>query len=122
MTQDRQYSEEDLSGFLTDEATIGSVGMVLGGIVEDSHRLILRLDDLIEDDNGEVVLFNDSHVPSLALETDSRVIARGEMQGHTTAAGEDVSGFHFMSFDNGVTIYFRDGLDLVLVAETIASG
>lgn len=118
MAQSRQYQTDELGGILADDAAIGSVGMVFDDAAEDSQRLVLRLDDLIEDDNGEVVLFNDSHVPSLALETDSRIVARGEMQGHMTAAGEDVSGFHFMSFDNGVTLYFRDGLDLVLVENT----
>lgn len=119
MAQNRQYVSDELSGILSDEATLSTIGMVLDVAAEDSNRLVLRLGDLIEDDNGEVVLFNDSHVASLALETDARMVARGESQGHKTAGGEDVSGFHFMSFDNGLTLYFRESLDLVLVDSSI---
>jgi hypothetical protein len=31
-----------------------------------------------------------------------------------TASGEDVSGFNFVTFDNGVTLYYPEGLDLIL--------
>jgi hypothetical protein len=32
-----------------------------------------------------------------------------------TAAGEDVSGFRYMAFDNGLKLYFRPELELILV-------
>lgn len=116
MAQSRPILAEDFQGYLADEATLNSLGTALGNVAEESSRLVLRLQDLIEDDNGEVVLFNDSHVPSLALETGARMVAHGESQGHVTAAGEDVSGFQFISFDTGMTIYFKEGLDLILVS------
>jgi hypothetical protein len=31
-----------------------------------------------------------------------------------TASGDDVSGFNYVTFDNGVTLYYPDGLDLIL--------
>jgi hypothetical protein len=37
------------------------------------------------------------------------------MQAHRTATGEDVSGFKFVRFDNGLTLYFEEALHLVLV-------
>ena len=74
----------------------------------------LSLADLISDDNGEIVFFNDSSFRSLAIETDAQVVSRGQATAHRTAAGEDVSGFHYVTFENGLTLYFEDGLDLLL--------
>jgi hypothetical protein len=42
------------------------------------------------------------------------VTADGRVQKHVTAAGEDVSGFNYVTFANGVTLYYPDGLDLIL--------
>ncbi|MCB1885291.1 MAG: hypothetical protein KDG89_15045 [Geminicoccaceae bacterium] len=74
----------------------------------------LDLADLIQDDNGEIVLFNDSHLPVLALRTDAAAVSRGEVGAHTTASGEDVSGFSYVSFSNGLTVFFK-GTDLIVV-------
>jgi hypothetical protein len=79
--------------------------------------LTLRLDDLIEDNNGEVVLFNDSALPLVALEAEAAVVSEGTSGPHHTAAGDDVTGFRFVSFDNGLTLYYQDGLDLVIRAD-----
>jgi hypothetical protein len=74
----------------------------------------LALTDLVGDANGEVVIFNDSGLRTLALRTDSAVVAGGQSQSHVTAGGEDVSGFNYVSFDTGVTVYFPEGLELIL--------
>jgi hypothetical protein len=76
----------------------------------------LALTDLIGDDNGEIVLFNDSGLRSLAIRTEAALVANGRVQAHVTAAGEDVSGFRFVRLDNGLTLYFQEGLDLVLAS------
>lgn len=76
----------------------------------------LALADLMGDANGEIVLFNDSGLRRLAITTEARVVADGRASRHRTAAGEDVSGFDFMTFDNGVTLYYQPGLDLVVRA------
>jgi hypothetical protein len=76
----------------------------------------LALADLISDDNGEIVFFNDSGFHSLSLRTDAAVVANGRTQAHVTAAGDDVSGFKFVRFDNGLTLYFEEGLHLVLTS------
>jgi hypothetical protein len=75
----------------------------------------LALDDLVRDANGEVVLFNDSGQRALAIATHARVLEEGEVGRHVTAAGEDVSGFRFLVFDNGLKLYHPPGLDLILV-------
>ena len=73
----------------------------------------LALSELIADDNGEVVIYNDSGFRTLAIATDAAVVAAGRCEAHVTAAGEDVSGFRFMRFDDGTTLYYREGLDLI---------
>ena len=75
---------------------------------------MLALTDLLQDANGEVVLFNDSGLRSLALSTDALVVAEGQATRHVTAAGEDVSGFRYVAFDNGLKLFYQPGLDLVL--------
>ncbi len=74
----------------------------------------LALSDLISDDNGEIVFFNDSGFSTLSIETEAVVVSRGQTTTHRTAAGEDVSGFNYVTFENGLTLYFEEGLDLLL--------
>ena len=84
--------------------------------VAEPAEVELALADMISDDNGEIVFFNDSGFHSLALRTDAAVVANGRTQAHVTAAGDDVSGFKFVRFDNGLTLYFEEGLHLVLTS------
>lgn len=74
----------------------------------------LTLADLVSDDNGEIVFFNDSGFRTLSIETDATVVSRGQTTEHHTATGENVSGFHYVTFENGLTLYFEEGLDLLL--------
>ena len=73
---------------------------------------MLALDDLVRDEHGEVVLFNDSGLARPgAQHHDHR--DRGGLAGrHVTAAGEDVSGFRYLAFANGLKLYYQPGLDL----------
>lgn len=84
--------------------------------LEDSDEPVVALavSDLMQDENGEVVLFNDSNLRSLALMTEAGIVAQGEAKEHVTAAGEDVSGFKYLTFDNGLTVYYQSHLDLVV--------
>jgi hypothetical protein len=74
----------------------------------------LVLADVVCDVNGEAVVFNDSGWRTLAVRTDAGVAAEGRIQKHVTAGGEDVSGFSYVKFENGVTLYYPEGLDLLL--------
>lgn len=74
----------------------------------------LAMSDLVGDANGEIVFFNDSNLRRLAIATDAAVVANGRAGNHRTAAGQDVSGFRFVTFDNGLTLYYQSGLDVVL--------
>ena len=74
----------------------------------------LKLADLISDPNGEIVFFNDSGFRTLEIETELTVRARGQAEKHITASGDDVTGFNYVTFDNGMTLYFEENLDLLL--------
>jgi hypothetical protein len=82
---------------------------------DEQASAALALDDLVRDENGEVVLFNDSGQRALAVATGARVLEEGEAGRHVTATGEDVSGFRFLAFDDGLKLYYQPGLDLILV-------
>jgi hypothetical protein len=74
----------------------------------------LAMGDLLADANGEVVFFNDSDLRRLSIATDAAVVADGRAGAHRTAAGQDVGGFRFVTFDNGLTLYYQVGLDVVV--------
>jgi hypothetical protein len=82
--------------------------------LEGAAEVELALADLMADANGEVVIFNDSGFRTLSLHSKLAVTADGKVQTHVTAGGEDVSGFHYVTFENGVTVYFQEGLDLIV--------
>ncbi len=81
----------------------------------DDQPVMLDLEDMIEDANGEVVLFNDSHVSAMAVRTAARPVDSGDSGRHVTASGANVEGFHFIAFDNGLKLFYQDGLDIVVV-------
>ena len=73
----------------------------------------LAMTDLVSDGNNEVVIYNDSGFRTLAITTEAAVVASGQSGAHVTEAGEDVSGYRFVTFDNGMTLYYQEGLDLI---------
>ena len=78
-------------------------------------EVVLRLGDLISDDRGEIVFFNDSGVRSLGIVADSGVVDEGVTKSHRTAAGADVSGYHFVTFANGLTLYVEAGIEVMVL-------
>jgi hypothetical protein len=96
------------------EATETAPGV--GADVTRRHdQVVLTLSELLRDENGEIVLFNDSGFRRVVLEADVRPLARGEAEPHVTAGGVDVSGYHYIAFENGTTLYYPLGLDLEVV-------
>src|SRR3954466_6008245 len=73
---------------------------------------VIDLADLMLDQNGEVVLLNDSNFHKLTLRAGARLVRRGEAGRHVTATGVALSGFHFLAFDNAETVLFRRQLDV----------
>jgi hypothetical protein len=89
-------------------ASAAPAGMAAASEVE------LAMSDLVADANGEIVLFNDSGLRRLAIATDAAVVGDGRSGAHRTATGQDVGGFRFLTFDNGVRLYYEAELDVVV--------
>ncbi len=79
------------------------------------ETVLLDLADLLPDESGEVVLFADDALPVNIL-TDEPVTSEGIAAAHVTAAGLDVTGLHFYSFESGITLYSPS--DLLIVTES----
>ena len=75
----------------------------------------LEFSDLLSDSNGEIVLFNDSHLPVMAVRVESPPVASGGVGSHVTAAGDDVTGYRFVAFDDGTKLFYQDSMDLVIL-------
>jgi hypothetical protein len=95
-------------------ATLDDGGDAGGASAAMPAEVELAMSDLVGDANGEIVLFNDSGLRRLAIATDAAVVADGRVGAHRTATGQDVSGFRFLAFDNGLTLYYEPELDLVV--------
>lgn len=68
------------------------------------ETVLLELADLLPDASGEVVLFADDDLP-VNIVTDQPITEVGIAEAHVTAAGVDVTGLHFYSFESGLTVY-----------------
>lgn len=110
---DKSSSLVDLVRDITDLDHDASSGAPAPSSSAKLAEVELALSDLISDDNGEIVFFNDSGFRTLAIETESTIVADGQADAHVTAGGEDVSGFNYVTFDNGITLYFEEGMDLI---------
>lgn len=95
------------------EGLAGGTPSLLGAD-EDAAEIELAVADLVGDPNGEIVLFNDSGVRTLGITASSPVVADGRAANHVTAGGADVSGYRFVTFEDGPTLYFEEGLDVVV--------
>ncbi len=82
------------------------------------ETVLLELADLLPEASGEVVLFADDTLP-LNIVTDLPVTDAGIAEAHVTAAGVDVTGLHFYSFESGLTVY--SPTDVLIVADTGAT-
>ena len=59
---------------------------------------------------------------ALAVSTDAAVVGEGRATRHKTAAGEDVSGFRYVAFDNGLKLFYQPDLELLLVHDDRRAG
>lgn len=69
----------------------------------------LHLDDLIPDKTGAIVIQSDGERLEIQLEDWDEVLARGIASEETRSEHFDVSGMDFVTFSNGVTLYFPAG-------------
>ncbi len=78
--------------------------------------LVLRIEDLLTDDRGEIVLSAAESLQSVILTTDQEVTASGIAEPDRKASGEEVGGFNYLMFATGATVYFAPGLEVEVVA------
>ncbi len=97
-----------------------SAGFDSGGLENPvvGETVLLELADLLPDASGEVVLFAGDDLP-FNIVTDQPIAEMGIAGAHVTAAGVDVTGLHFYSFESGLTVYSPS--DLLSIAETSAT-
>jgi len=67
--------------------------------------LTLALEDLIPDARGEIVILDHSG-QDITMVTHEGVAAQGVEDAHVTAAGLDVSGFSYCTFEGGITVFY----------------
>lgn len=84
-------------------------------LIEQEQPLLLSIDDLMVDSNGEIVIYNGDGIEAVTL-TGATVTHTGRVEFHRTAAGDDVAGFQFLTFDNGVTIFHDPALRVSVTA------
>ena len=72
----------------------------------------LQMSDLIADAGGELVLYGEGELNILA---DGAFSAGASAAAHVTAGGEDVTGFGFLTFASGTTVYFPADLAVHVV-------
>ncbi|MBB3065429.1 MULTISPECIES: hypothetical protein [Limibacillus] len=82
---------------------------------------VLDLGDLIADAQGEIVVAETAGA-HLTITASASISATGLAEAHTTSAGFDVDGYNFVRFDNGITLYYEDGMDLSLLAQHGTTG
>lgn len=71
----------------------------------DHGEFRLAVGDLIAGEAGEVVLFNDSAVREVVLESAEAPIDSGGVDTYVTSDGIDVSGFRYLRFSQGLTLF-----------------
>jgi hypothetical protein len=79
--------------------------------------LVLPLDVLIPDAQGNIALIEGMGGVPIAIATDKEVAETGRAGANVRAGGVDVSGYRFVRFRSGVTLYFPDCADLTVVPE-----
>ncbi|MGF1562478.1 MAG: hypothetical protein ACFB3T_09900 [Geminicoccaceae bacterium] len=103
-----RYLSDDERAAFTRQADIGE-----GADIE------LALTDLVADANGDIVLHNDSNFRSVTISSSEPVVNSGIAEARETDAGVDVEGLRFVQFMNGTTLFYHDGFDLIINAETL---
>ncbi len=84
------------------------------GNTATGQTVLIELEDLLPDASGEVVLFAADDL-QVNIVTDLPLTDAGIDETHVTAAGVDVTGLHFYSFESGLTVY--SPTDVLVVAD-----
>lgn len=71
-----------------------------------ANTIRLELEDLIPDRTGAVVIQTDGQPLRLIVDDFDEILTRGISPDGTLSEHEDVSGFDYVTFANGITVYF----------------
>jgi hypothetical protein len=114
-------SDSDAVDLVTDPADLehlaGDASFTEAGLAAGAPSLVLGLEDLLPDVEGEVVVHVEDDL-AVSLVTNESLASSGIADHHVTASGVDVDGLYYYSFANGLTLY--SDTDIVIVTE--ASG
>ncbi len=115
-------SDSDVVDLIADPADLehlaGDSSFTVAGMAAGATSLVLGLEDLLPDVEGEVVVHVEDDV-AVSLVTNESLASSGIADHHITATGVDVDGLYFYSFANGLTLY--SDTDIVIVAETASA-
>ncbi len=78
--------------------------------------VVLRLEDLVTDERGNVFVSVGNGLHTVILETDARVISRGIVASTDAQLDGRAGEFTYLSFDVGMTVYIPADLDILLSA------
>ncbi len=82
------------------------------------NRVELPLESLAPDCNGEIVLQSQADLTAIGIATSETVVRSGTMPyRHLTATGLDVSGYRFVRFDSGLTLYYPQRITLTVTPQ-----
>lgn len=82
----------------------------LGG-GEADQTVVLRLDDLVVDDDGKVFVSVGANLRTLILEGDADVVEQGTLAAVGDSFGGDLG---YLTFATGITVYFPSDLEVLL--------
>ena len=80
----------------------------------DADHIVLSLNDLLPDANGEIVVMSQQGQLHLNLMTDLRVCESGVAVSHVMADGLDVQGLSFYAFEGGTRIYYSSDVEITI--------
>lgn len=92
-------------------------GQTVAALPAEDNYLILRMDELLPDSGGEVVLMDDVG-EGFAIVTHDHISGQGIAEPHITASGLDVNGYSFTTFDSGITIFYPSESKLLVLPDS----
>jgi hypothetical protein len=79
----------------------------------ENNGLTFALKELLADTAGDVVIDSGAGADITVL-TDGAVTARGVERDHVTLGGDDVSGYAYCRFGDGITVFYPCWLSLLI--------
>ncbi|WGF89661.1 hypothetical protein [Marinivivus vitaminiproducens] len=102
--------------FIAQIEAIEADAAALPAVAAGGEGLVLELTDMVSDSNGEIVLHNDAGFSELGLHADVPVVGEGVSPPHQTSGGDDVTGYRFVTFEGGLTLYYDSALIIAVDA------